>query len=38
MPGTYRCPKGGNHEWVTKKQNNGRSYKECRKCGQVKPG
>lgn len=38
MPGTYRCPKGGSHEWVNKKQRDGVSYKQCRKCGQVKPG
>ncbi len=38
MPGTYRCPKGGNHEWVIKKQGKGVTFKQCKKCGQVKPG
>lgn len=37
MPGTYRCPKGGDHSWVTRKEASGKSYKQCKKCGQVKP-
>jgi hypothetical protein len=37
MPGTYRCPKGGSHEWETKKQADGTKYKQCKKCGQVRP-
>lgn len=37
MPGTYRCPKGGTHVWVTKKEGGSVKYKQCRKCGQVRP-
>ena len=37
MPGTLKCPKGGNHEWVVKKSKEGVRYKKCTKCGQMRP-
>ncbi len=37
MPGTYRCPKGGKHEWVKGVTKEGVKYKKCKKCGQKKP-
>lgn len=37
MPGPYKCPKGGSHQWKTVKPSQGASYKECAKCGQKRP-
>ena len=37
MPGTYRCPKGGKHEWVTAVSKEGVKHVKCRKCGQKRP-
>jgi len=37
MPGTYRCPKGGKHEWVTAVSKEGVKHKKCKKCGQKRP-
>lgn len=37
MPGTYKCPQGGNHSWQTKHTPDGVAYQECSKCGQARP-
>lgn len=37
MPDSYKCPKGGQHEWHSKKTPQGMGYKVCKKCGQAKP-
>lgn len=37
MPGSYKCPKGGSHQWVTKKDVRGDTQRKCAKCGQARP-
>ena len=36
MPGSYKCPKGGAHDWQTKTQD-GLKIRVCAKCGEARP-
>lgn len=37
MPSSYKCPKGGSHQWKARKTSQGQAYQECAKCGQKRP-